>query len=87
VIKIMQRLVSSSLCFLQMKNSVLSIVAFLACSEVIGQSFDVNKEATDLNYCEQKSNVIEKLKDIKAGKFGEFTPGIMAKISSNRQWV
>lgn len=87
MIKIMQRLVSSSLCFLQMKNSVLSIVAFLACSEVIGQSFDVNKEATDLNYCEQKSNVIEKLKDIKAGKFGEFTPGIMAKISSSRKII
>jgi len=87
LINIKQRLMVSSLCYLQMKNSVLVSIAFLACNALSGQSFDVNEEATALNYCEQKSRVFEKLKDIKAGKFGEFAPGIMTKISSSKKMV
>jgi len=40
-----------------------------------------------LSYCEKKSNVIEKLKDVRPGKFSEFTPGIMTKISSSKKIV
>jgi len=85
--KIKQRLVVSSLCYLQMKNCLLSAIALLGCNALMAQSFDVNKEATDINYCERKTIAVGKLKDTKAGEFGEFTSGIMTKISSPRKVV
>jgi peptidoglycan/xylan/chitin deacetylase (PgdA/CDA1 family) len=86
-LKIIQRLVLSSLCYLRMKNCVLSVIVSLFCHSITGQSFDINSEATSLDYCKQKSNLIEKLKDIKAESFGEFTPGIMTRISSSKKMV
>ena len=66
-----------------MKNVGLSAIAFLVCKALTGQSFDINKEATSLSYCERKSSVFDKFKNANAGKFGEFTSGIKTKISTS----
>ena len=66
---------------------VLNALAFLACNSLSAQSFDINKEATSLNYCQRKSNVVDGSKDITAGEFGEFAPGIMTRISSVKKVV
>ncbi len=70
-----------------MKNSILVAAAFLLCKTLIAQSYDINKEATSLNYCERKSNVIQKLKDVNEGKFGGFTPGIMTRVTASKKTI
>jgi peptidoglycan/xylan/chitin deacetylase (PgdA/CDA1 family) len=70
-----------------MKNTILMAIALLWCKTLPGQSFDLQKEETSLNYVQGKSNIIEKFKTVKAGNFGEFTPGIMTKIVSPKKMV
>lgn len=86
-LKIKQRLGITSLCYLQIKNILLSTLAFLACGALMAQSFDINKEAADVNYYKRKYNLVEELKGLKAGEFGEFTPGVMTKISSSKKVI
>jgi peptidoglycan/xylan/chitin deacetylase (PgdA/CDA1 family) len=70
-----------------MKSSILITITFLACESLVAQSFDVNAEATSSNYCERKSSVVEKFKNVNEGAFGEFTRGIMTKINSSKKIV
>jgi len=71
----------------KMRNCALMVITFFAYKSLVGQSFDINNEAISLNYCERKSIVIEKFKNVVAGKFGEFTTGIMTKITTSRKII
>jgi peptidoglycan/xylan/chitin deacetylase (PgdA/CDA1 family) len=68
-----------------MKNTILTALALLWGEALAGQSFDLQKEEASLDYCHDKSNAINKFKNIEAGKFGESTPGIMTKMVSSKK--
>lgn len=70
-----------------MKNNILTVIGILWCGILVGQSFDLQKEETSLHYCQDKSKVIEKFREKKAGEFGEATPGIMTKIATSKKIV
>lgn len=51
----------------RMKNSLLIAIFFFVGKSLVGQSFDINKEATSLKYCEGKFKTIQKFKSVKGG--------------------
>jgi len=71
----------------KIKNCVLFAIAFFMCKSLAGQTFDINSEAISLNYCERKSIVVEKFKNVAEGKFGEFAPGILTKITTSKKII
>ncbi len=50
-----------------------------------GQSFDRQKEFSSITYQQTKSQALEKLKNNKPGKFGEFIPGVMETVATDEK--
>ena len=70
-----------------MKKIVLSLIAFPVCQTLIGQAFNAEKERSSLNYSGRRAQVIQKFKNVKAGNFGEFIPGIMTRMVTSKKIV
>src|SRR5579872_550033 len=70
-----------------MKNTISLIIALLVCKTLIGQSFDLEKEKISISYSERKFNVGNKFKNVRAGKFGEFTPGIVTRMTTAKKII
>lgn len=52
-----------------------------------GQKNESQKEESHSNYQESKKEALEKSKTIKPGKFGEFVPGIKARMATTKKIV
>src|SRR5260221_8192247 len=70
-----------------MFKKILDAVIFLVCTNLCGQTFDLQKDQSALDYEKTRARVIEKFKNVKPGKFGEFVPGMKTKIITTKKII
>ena len=70
-----------------MFKKILNIATFLVSANLCGQTSELQKEQASSNYDQAKSKVVEKFKNVKPGKFGEFVPGMKTKIITTKKII
>jgi len=70
-----------------MVKIILQVILVSFGSAVQAQTFDLSKERSSTDYQQAKSLVVEKLKGIQPGKFGEFIPGVKTNLATHQKFL